>query len=104
MAVRQGDDVEATWRGDVSEAQVGRGEVEVTWRGDTALLLREGRAVLICIRPTLVRRWFSSGAARCNGMPPAVPMYVGKTVGHRVLTNTHKRAPDMHKSCRIWEG
>ncbi len=102
MAVRWGGDVAG--QGDVSQAQAGRGEVEAMWQGDAALMSCEGRVVLVCIRPLLIWRWFFSGAARCNGMPPAIPVYDGKTVGQRVLTTHHRRAPDMHKIRRIWEG
>ena len=55
------------------------------------------------IGPLLIQKWFLSGAARCNGKPPAVSVYDGKTVGHRVLTCPHKRAPDMDISHWIWE-
>ena len=88
--------------GDVTKAQAGKGEVEAMWQGDAALISREGRAVLDCIGPPLVRRWYLSGAARCNGMLPAVPVYDGKTVGRRVVTYHYNRVHDVNKDPRIW--
>lgn len=93
----------AGWRGRVT--WTGHRQGEVTWRRPGRMRWRSyyvrGGLFSLCVGPPLAQRWFLSGAARCNGRPPPVPVYDGKTVGHRVVSYHRNRVRDLITDRRI---